>query len=283
MKKVYLTVMFCLITALANAGDITVSVIEVRDSRTTGQFFAGLDLKVRAMGDLIADAKGLRIDVTKAVDDTGRDLLKKDDAKRTEFAKTNENNAGQAEVEIKLKNPSRKASVIKELSGDITVFVPGKDPNALATIEAFMTMTGRPVTNKALKAARVELSVMTRKQFDEFKEQQKKEVKAKEGEMVKEFGEAMAKALGSLFGGMMEIGENSVILNITDPDSRVIEIEFIDAAGTPVRSGSSMKTGDLRVFEFDQPMPQNAKLKISMITPSAVTKSSFKISDIALP
>ena len=124
---------------------------------------------------------------------------------------------------------------------------------------------------------------ITKKEFDAFKEQQQKEVKAKEGEMIRELGEAMAKALGALFGSMMEVSENSVILNVTDPDSKVVDVEFTDASGGPLRSGSSMKTGDIRVFEFEKPMPRDAKLTVYLATPKALWKASFKLQDIALP
>ncbi|MBI5100348.1 MAG: hypothetical protein HZC48_07370 [Nitrospirae bacterium] len=283
MKNFILCVMLTLIASSVSAEDVKVSVSEVRDSRTTGQFFAGLEIKLKAMGDNIADARGIRMNVTKAIDDTGRDLLKKDSDKRTEFTKPDENNSGQAEIEIKLKNPSRKAASVSELSGEIVIFAPKKDPNATAEIAAFMTMAGKPVENSALKNAHVEIAIMTKKQFDDFKEKQKKEVKAKEGEIIRELGEAMAKALGALFEGMMEIGENSVILNIADPDSKVIELEFLDAGGGAIKSFSTMKTGDIRVYEFDKPMPPDARLRIFMMTPKSLMKTGFKLTDITLP
>lgn len=283
MKKLFFAAVVIFIASYAYASDIAVSVSEVRDSRTTGQFFAGLELKLKVMGDSLADARGLKINVKKAVDDTGRDLLKKDDDRRAEFVKPDENSAGQAEMEVKLKNPSRKASTIKELSGELTIYSPGKDPNSVATLDSFMGQAGLKIKNSALKAAKVEVGIMTKKQFDEFKEEQKKEAKAKEGAMVKEFGEAMAKAFGALFEGFMEIGENSVILNISDPDSKVVDLEFLDAAGASLRSGSSMRTGDIRVFEFEKPMPADARLKIFLATSKAMSKTSFKVSGIALP
>lgn len=283
MKKLVITLMMSLIASLAYGADVTFTATEVKDSRTTGQFFAGLELKLKAIGDSLADAKGIKVIVTKAVDDTGRDLLKKDESRNEEFSKTDENNSGQAEIEIRLKNPSRKASLIKELSGNFTIFTPKKDPKATATIDSFMKYAGKPVDSATLKESGVALTIMTKKQFDEFKEQQKKEMKEKEGEMVKELGDAMTKALGSLFGSMMEIGENSVILDVTDPQSRVIDIEFLDSAGTVIRKTSTMKTGSTLVYEFEQPMPQHAALKIFIITPLSELKSEFKMSDIALP
>lgn len=283
MKSYFHIFLLLILAAPVYAGDVIVSVSEVRDSRTTGQFFAGLEIKLKLMGDSLADAKGLSLSVTKAVDDTGRDLLKKDEGRSKEFTRPDESRAGQAELEVKMKNPSRKAAVVKELSGEVSIFSPSKDPNAVAAIDSFMAHAGKKIGSNALKAARVEVAVMTKKEFDEFKEQQKKEVKAKEGEMVRELGEAMAKALGSLFGSMMEVSENSVILNITDPDKKVIDLEFTDAAGAPVRSGSTMKTGDLRIYEFEKPMPQDAKLTIFLMTPRSMARTPFKLKDIALP
>ncbi len=283
MKRLLISIAIILIASPAFAADVNVSVSEVKDSRTTGQFFAGLEIKFKIMGDALSDARGVKLAVAKATDDTGRDLIKKDESGSRDFAKPDENRAGLVEIEAKLKNPARKAAVVKEVSGEVTIFSPGRDPNAVASIPAFMTLAGKKIENGALKAGGVGLGIMTKKEFDAFKEQQQKEVKAKEGEMIRELGEAMAKALVALFGSMMEVSENSVILNVTDPDSKVVDVEFTDASGGPLRSGSSMKTGDIRVFEFEKPMPRDAKLTVYLATPKALWKASFKLQDIALP
>lgn len=283
MKRLLIGIAMSLIASYAFASDLNVSVSEVRDSRTTGQFFAGLEMKFKIMGDALLDAKGVKLTVAKATDDTGRDLIKKDDSGGRDFTKPDENRAGQVVIEAKLKNPSRKASMVKEVSGEVNVFSPGRDPNAVASIPNFTAQAGRKIESNALKASKVELGIMTKKEFDAFKEQQKKEVKAKEGEIIKELGEAMAKALGALFGSMMEVTENSVILNIADPDSKIVDIEFTDASGGQLRSGSSMRTGDIRVFEFEKPMTRDAKLTVYLSTTKALWKAPFKLNDIALP
>ncbi len=283
MKRFWICIAISLIASYAFAGDLNVSVSEVRDSRTTGQFFAGLEMKFKIMGDALLDAKGVKLTVAKATDDTGRDLIKKDESGGREFTKPDENRAGQVEIEAKMKNPARKASVVKEVSGEIFVFSPGRDPNAIASIPGFMAKAGRKIENNALKAGKVDLGIMTKKEFDQFKEKQKKEVKAREGEIIKELGEAMAKALGELFGGLMEVTENSVILNIADPDAKVVDIEFTEASGGQLRSGSSMRTGDIRVFEFEKPVPRDAKLTVYLATSKALWKAPFKVHDIALP
>ena len=44
-----------------------------------------------------------------------------------------------------------------------------------------------------------------------------------------------------------------------------------------------MKTGDIRVFEFTEPVPQDAQLTIYLTTPKSTVKMPFSITNIALP
>ncbi|MEW6001156.1 MAG: hypothetical protein AB1638_00675 [Nitrospirota bacterium] len=279
--RLFMTCVFCLFAVAGYTSDMRVSVSEVKDTRTTGQF-SQMELKLKVMGDIISDAKGVKLKITKALDDTDRNLLK-EEGDKTDFTLPDEHNIGQAEVEAKLKNPARRAAVIKELLGEITVFVPKTDPNATANINNFMNAAGKPLNNAALKAAQVEIAVLTKSQYNEIKEKKKQEVKEKEGSLVEEFGEAIVQALSSLFGGMMEIGENSVILSIKDTESKVAAIEFMDKSGKRITSNSTMRMGDIWVFDFEKPMPQDAQLAIFIITPKSVIKSPFKLTDIALP
>jgi len=280
MKRLILAALICIIPAYAYANDIRVSVGEVKDSRGTG-YFSELEIKLKVMGDTVSDAKGIKVKVTRAVDDTGRELLK-DEERSADFTKPDEYGTGQAEVTVKLKNPARKASVVKEISGKVSIFSPKKDPNAVATVKDFMSGSGKPLQHPALKAAKVEVSVLTKKQYEEIKEKEKKQAKEKAGEMAGELGAALVKAFGSLFSGMMEIGENSVILSIADPESKVVDMEFMEN-GKRVKNTSSMRMGDVRVYEFENPMPQDAQMVIYLLTPQSLIKEPFKLTDIALP
>ena len=44
-----------------------------------------------------------------------------------------------------------------------------------------------------------------------------------------------------------------------------------------------MKTGDIRVYEFNEPVPQDGKLSIYLATSKSLVKMPFSIADIALP
>ncbi len=280
--KYLLVVLICLSPPMVYAGDINVSVAEVKDSRTTGQFFAEMELKLKIMGDSIADSKGVKVKIAKAFDDTGRDLLKSE-AGKAEFTKPNEDNPGQVEVSVKLKNPARKATVIKEMRGEIVLLVPKKDPDSTAIIKNFMMQTGKKLSNASLKSSGVEVTVLTKAQYEQYKAAKAKEMKEKEQDMAKEFGEAVVKAFSSLLGGMMEIGENSIIFEVEDPGSKVAAIEFADKDGKAMANMGSMRMGAVYVFEFQQPMPEDAQMTVFLVTPKSLITTPLIMVDIALP
>ena len=275
LKMLFFLCCICFAITTAYAEDIRVMVSEVKETRTTGQFFAGLELKLKILGDNISDAKGLKPRITKAVDDTGRNLLKDEDYK-ADFEKPDEQ--GQFETTLKLKNPARKATAIKEVTGEIEIFVPKYDPGATSVIKNFMAQTGKTVSDPTLKDAKVDITVLTKEQFNKIKAEREKELKAQ-----KEIGDAMVQLFGALFGGMMEMGENSVMLNVKDEGKKVIVIEFTDESGKKIHTQATMTMGDVKVFEFDKPLPQKAQVMIFLATPKALIKTPFRLTDIVLP
>jgi len=87
---------------------------DVQDSRTTGQFFSGIEVKIKLLGDSVADAESVRTVIKTAMDDTGRDLIDHE-KKENNFEKRNRQGGQNWELSLKLKNPARKANTIKEL------------------------------------------------------------------------------------------------------------------------------------------------------------------------
>jgi hypothetical protein len=146
-----------------------------------------------------------------------------------------------------------------------------------------LTQTGKILSDATLKASGVEVTVLTKAQYEQFKAAKAKEVKEKEGDLAKEFGAAMVQVFSSLFGGMMEIGENSVILQIKDPESKVAAIEFMDKNGKRIKNMGSMRMGNVAVFELEQPMPQDAQMTLFIITAKSLITTPMKLTDIALP
>lgn len=280
MSALLISCLIFFLTTIAQAGEIQVSVSEVDDNRTTGQYFGGLELKLKVISDMISDAKGLKLHINKAVDNTGRNLIK-DDKMNEDFTKPDENMSGQAELTIKLKNPARKATSIKEISGEIIVYMPGKDPNSIAYIKDFTNQAGNPLQHQTLKAAQVEITVLTKKQYDEMKATKEKLAKEEASKMG--IAGEMAQALLSMFGDIFEASENSIILDIKDEKKKVIAIEFEDEAGQKISSYGTMTMGDTKVYDFDKPIPANARIVVFLSTPKSFIREPMKLTNIALP
>jgi hypothetical protein len=281
MKGIASTLFFLLslsiVASVAYASDIRLLVNEVKDTRTTGEFFGGLEMDLKPVGDDLSDVYSLRPLITKALDDSGRNLMA-DDTKKTEFAKMDR--SGRSTIRIKLKNPARKASVIKELSGELEMFVPGRDRKSTSVITNFLSKTGRKLSDPALKDAHVDIAILTKAEYDKIAKRAKEEQSAA---AAKELGDAMVKAFSTLFGSLMEVGENSIILSIKDTEKKVIDIEFFDVSGEKIENQGSMTMADTKVFQFDKPMPKDARMKIFLATSKSLVRVPFTLTDIALP
>jgi hypothetical protein len=137
------------LAASSAAQEVRVSPGTIEDRRTTGRFFGGLEIELKLTGDDLADARAARVLLRKAVDETGRDLLpeKKPDA---DFQKSY--GSGAPALKLALKNPARTASAVKEISGDVELFTPARDPAATVSIDRIVSRTDRSVDSPALSA-----------------------------------------------------------------------------------------------------------------------------------
>src|SRR4051812_6356776 len=95
------------------AQDVQMRLGDVKDSRTTGQFFAGLDIELKLSGDTLEDAKSMKVTLESATDDTGRNLI--DSGKMREGFEAVGAFGRRNVVTLKLKNPARKAATVKEI------------------------------------------------------------------------------------------------------------------------------------------------------------------------
>ena len=234
--------------ALAHA-EIAVTVGEVSDKRTTGEFFAGLEIKLRLSGPELADVRGLRVNVASATDDTGKSLV--DEKKRGMFADEfkpleepfgpGPKKKGESEVTLDLVTPPRAAKILK-LSGTLELMSPKADPASVVTAK-LATDAGKPLEQAAMKAAGVEITF-----------------KAPKG------------------------GELSYKLK--DPQHKVASVEFCDAAGKPLKTNgaSSMGfAGSKDVSVNVEKLPEGVQAKIYLLTRKSLVSVPFKMDAIKLP
>lgn len=317
----YLAILLALPMSLG-AAEVRTQVGDVKDSRTTGKFFAGLEVELKLTGDALGDAKGIRTTIDKAVDNSGRDLL--DPEKQDESFDALNSSGGGEEVTLKLKNPARKATEIKELTGKLELHIPSADPAATVTVSNLKAVMGQPIADPGLKAAGVEVIVFNKEQFEARKkaEEQKKteqrnnrnkqpgakDPKALTEELAKldpndheaaeklgaalgvgleGIGEAFAEAFSGMFSGFLSVGENDLAFVTTDPKARVISMEMQTASGKKIETKGSSSSGAAqsrtRVIHYSQVIPSDARLQIYLATEKSIVSVPLQLTSIPLP
>lgn len=261
------------------APPLTVSAGDITDRRRNDNFFGGLEIELKIGGDGAADVRGARALVRKAEDETGRNLLK-EGAKTPDFETSMSDSA--PTLKLELRNPARKAKTVREVSGQVELFLPGRDPAAVTRFDGFLSKMDRPAASPALKAARAEVTVVSRKTYDAEKKKDA-ERRRKEAESAG-IGGAMVEAFSGLFEGLMgDIEENDVLVKVTDPGKKVFNVEVYDAKGTKIDGAGSMTVGTFRILKFPEKLPADASLRIYLLTPKSLVTTPFRLKDVALP
>jgi len=263
--------------------------VTVQDRRTNGSFprcTLGIELP-----DIPAvDAKAARVVVTKAVDDLGTNLVP-DDAAEAQLEQTQRGQFGKPDgkpspptiVFAELKNPPRKAKVLKEVSGEIELFIPSRDPNGEATLPAFLSLAGKSAAHPALKANGVEIAFLSKAQLaaERKKAEDAERARLKKDGYTEE--ESIQEMVESALWSFPKGEEGEVLLRVKDPKKAIQEIKAFDAEGNPVFAGVSEENG-LRVLKFwnEKPKP-DWSLKVGMRSDRSLVRHTFAFRDLPLP
>jgi hypothetical protein len=259
------------------APPLTVSAGDITDRRRNDNFFGGLEIELKIGGDGAADVRGARALVKKAEDETGRNLLK-EGGKTPEFETSMSNTS--PSLKLELRNPARKAKTVREVSGQVELFLPGRDPASVARVDGFASKTDKPAASPALKAAKAEVTVVSRKTYEaEKKKDAERRRKEAEGAGI---GGAMVEAFAGLFEGFLTVEENDVLVKVTDPGKKVFDVDVVDSKGTKI-DGGAMTVGTFRILKFAEKLPADASLRVYLLTPKSVVTTPFQLKNVALP
>lgn len=271
-----------LVVTRVQAFDIHCSVGDVEYTSFRGEFNNQLKVEIKLMGDELDSAEKIRINIAQAVDDTGLDLIRKERfSNEDDFRDLDKNNAGENKIDIKLMKPSMKATAIKELSGEIELYCPGKDPEATIKVEQFMKNLGKRIDNPSLRRLQVKLTVFDKKTYEEFA---KKEAAAKERAARSNVAKQLVLAVTNLFDAITEtLSKNPVIIKLKDPQSRIMGLRFYSASGQKIAHNLWSSGGDIQTYSFNNPMPADAAMVIMLKTDKAIQKIPVKFTDIPLP
>jgi len=270
----------------SGATPVDATVSQIHDRRTTTSF-SQLSISLELAGTKMSEVSAARVTILKAVDDTGGDLVDPK-ASAPDFSPTTgaflraDAASGPASIDLTLLNPSREAKSVTELRGEVELYMPAKDPDAIALFPKFLSMSGKPLASKGLKASGIEISIVSPAQLDAEK---KKASKAKADELKKDGNDAdtIKWMIESFESSFVTPDKGEIVLKVKDPGKKIHEYAFIDGAGESQRVYAHETDGYTLLSTFGGEPAANWKLKVSIRTPKTMSKRSFVVKGIELP
>lgn len=263
------------------------TVSQVNDRRTTA-FFSQLSIRLELEGIAASEVSAAKVKITKAVDDTGRDLTdpeKEEPQFQTMMGPMSlkEDAERPAMLEVTLKNPDRNAITVKEVTGEVEFYMPGKDPDAVANFPKFQTMTGKALTHRALKANGVEISILGEAQLEADKKKAA-EAKRKEAKAEGADEDTIAYMVSSVEEYFLKPEPGEFVLRIKDPNKRIHELQFVSPSGEPQRMFSQEREGGYTVISsFGETVNEDWGLRVNLRTPKTVSRHTLSLKDVELP
>lgn len=274
--------------ASAPAKPANVKLALVHDRRNDTGFFNRLEINLELPDVPAADVTAVRTTVKAATDDTGRNLVPDDSGKsgmqptQTGREKDPAAKPEPVKVMLELKNPSRRAAVVKSVTGEIELYMPGKDPNGVASVPKFLAQPGKPLASPALKTNGVEITVLGKDQLEAEKQVMLNKVKQdakKKG--IK--GEQLQEMLTERSNDFLKPEENDVVLKVKAPQGRIQQFAYLNAAGEEKLVGASERQGFTILSTWgDKPGPDWG-LRVSLNTPKTLARYSYALKDVPLP
>jgi hypothetical protein len=258
----------------ASAGDIT-------DKRSSGTFSGECTIDIKFSGDTAATAGSVRqVRITKAIDETGRDLTSDGKEHFSGFGDLNRSGQTVLKKEVTLKNPSRNAHVIKLIEGQASFFSPTEANGGKTIIKDALAHPGEPFDNPILKHLKIQITYLTKESVEAAK--QKKKATATAGDKL---GEGLADAFGSMFSGFGASSreKGAIDLQVIDPDKRFVKAEFQDANGKTIESQGQMSYGDFHHYGLKTAPSAGTEMVLYLATADASVTVPFKLENIPLP
>jgi hypothetical protein len=282
--------------APAPATPARLELVQVNDRRSSGHF-AALNVHVLLPDVPEKDVAAESVVATKAVDDTGKDLVEGSQQSKDLRPTASGMGLGMGKgadagsgpeppsgtrLTISLSNPSRGATTIKEIVGEIELYVPSRDPNAVYKADRFLTKTGKPLAGAALAASRVEITLLTQAQVDAEK---KKLAEKKRAEMKKDgfSEESIADLMKSFLENLLPPSDSEIVARVKDPDHRIQGFSYVTPSGER-KHVTAMDRDGFTVLGMwgEKPQPDWA-LKVDLRTPKTSVRHTFALADVALP
>lgn len=290
MKKILIVLsLLATLSAAAQPKPVDVVVQHINDRRSGGSF-SELTIAMQLQGVQSSQVAASRVLVSAAVDDTGTSLLDTEKGEPGLEVNARASMLDEREIEspvtvaLTLKNPSRKATKVKEVRGEVELFMPAKDPNSVAEVSKFLSFSGKAIDHKALKSNGVEILLLSKADIEterkKIADAHRKEYK----EAGYEDGEDLENTIKSMMEYTLNVEENDVPVRIKDPQNRVQELEYVDSTGEVQRVHIRDLHEDIgAITTWGDPPGSDWKLRVKMKTSKNLVRHAFVLKDVALP
>ncbi len=275
---------------LGAAPRISLAVGALFDRRSNGFPSPELTVAFTLEGE---DARGVlmaRARVTRAVDDTGKNLV--DTSSPSSQRPVDWQHATESEPpqpRITLVSPARKAKTLTSLEGVFETYSPSRDPASTVTIERILAKKDKPLSHPALAGQRIRLQVLSKAALEEEKQladaKKKAEMAKKPArEGVEGVADALTETLVANLERMLMIaGDNDLILKVDDPGAKIFSFDLATPDGKPVHSYGTSELEGYRIVRMFQPVPEDSSLLVRLKTPRASSETPFTFTGVRLP
>lgn len=257
---------------------VSVSGISEQRSTNEGSFSNRCDIELKITGDEVRRYKFVKVSkITKAMDDQGLDLLDNEDDNDFEYEEIDE----EGRVRFETKIPSRKATVIKELSGELSLYGPTEANGGILKIPNYQAKAN---TNLLPESAGVKMVYLTPASIEKYKNEQnqkKEEELKKMPAAAREIAELLMNALDG-FSGFGD-DENQAMFVMDGDETKLVEVYFEDPAGKKIERNGYTKSGNLIAYYFNEKPSPNWKLVLNIESAGSIKKIPFTLTNIDLP
>ena len=259
------------------AQKITVDKISENRSTDDGYFSNRCEIDLKLSGDEVRKYKSVKIGkITKAVDQQGLDLID------PEFSGSYEDISNTAAIaKLKTKVASRKASVIKELAGEIKMYNPSESNGGIMKIKDFAKKAN---TNLTPALSDTKVIYITKESYEKIKKDKETTRDAEIQKLPKEAKE-VALLLTDLVDAFayVEFSGKEAVFIVEGDKSKLVDMYFENAAGKRLDGNGSMISGDVNVYYFNETIKPTFRMVLQIEYPTSVKTIPFKLTNIDLP
>lgn len=214
--------------------------------------------------------------ITRAVDDTGKDLKTSAAGFSAADAFARRVPKGWLQI-LRLKCPDKSAQKIQQLKGEIDLAVPTKENGGRFVVENFMSKPGQVINDARLDKYGIKLTFQTLESYTDFQRAHPKQyVDGMDIEVEKN-------CFSGIYGSPTNPPRTSVAIQIDDPQKKLIGLSFETADDSDFRNVRTFNFPSYRCFHFDAPLPNGLKLVVFVAAPGVIQTKQFSLKDVELP